>query len=134
MKSNKTLRVLLCAAIIIAFFLPWFSIMGSAANGWNIAMQSTSGESNQTRVTIIKYSFLLIPLFALIVLIRSAANRSSGFLLRLLPFLVTAILSALFIFGAFDQGGTKETLNTWLQTLSTGYYITVVASFLLILI
>lgn len=134
MSNNNNFRMLLSAAIIIAFFLPWFSVYGSTASGLDMVLQRVSNEGQEKTATmIIQYSFLLIPFFALIVLIRTAGKKSSGFFLRLLPFLVTAILSALFIVGVMNEGG-KESLNSWFQMLSYGFYITVIASLLLIFV
>jgi hypothetical protein len=48
-----------------------------------------------------------------------------------LPFLVTAILTALFIVGVNEQGGGDEALRGWLQILGIGFYMTAIASLLL---
>lgn len=128
MSTNSTFRILLSLAIIIGFFLPWFQHSGS---GWDI-VRYNAGPENTTE-TVIRYSFLLIPFFALIVLIRSVSKQSSNFLLRVLPFLVIGILSALFIVGVIDQNG-KESLNGFFSILGIGFYLTVIASFLLIFV
>jgi hypothetical protein len=131
MNNNKTMfRAILCIAIIIAFFLPWFKFGGGS--GLDIVTSSNSGESTSTM--IVRYSFLLIPLFALIVLIRSINKQSSNFLLRLLPFLVTAILTALFIVGVNMSGGTAGELKGWLQILDYGLYISAIASLVLVFV
>jgi hypothetical protein len=134
MNNSKTFRIVLSAVIMIAFFLPWLSLLGSSINAWNIAMQSTAGEPNQVAVTIVKYSFLLIPLFALIILIRSAMGLPSGFFLRLLPFLVTVILISLFVLGVLDEKGTTGTLSDWMHIFGIGFYGTLAASFLLLFV
>jgi hypothetical protein len=127
--------MLLAAAIIIAFFLPWFVLDGSTESALNMVLQKVTEEGkDRTSTMIVQYSFLLIPFFALIILIRTAAKKPSGFFLRLLPFLVTAIITALFIIGVLDQGGDKEQLNGWLQILSYGFYISASASLLLIFV
>jgi Ca2+/H+ antiporter len=131
MKNNKTiLRAILSVAIIVAFFLPWFKYGGGS--GLDLVTSSNTAESTET--TIVRYSFLLIPFFALVVLIRSVNNRSSNFLLRLLPFLVTGILTALFIMGINLNGGSSEELKGWLQIIDYGLYIIAVASLLLVFI
>lgn len=132
MNNNKnTLRILLALAIIVAFFLPWFKYGGGS--GLDIVM-AKGAYDNTTATQVIRYSFLLIPLFAVVVLIRSINKQPSGFVLRLLPFLVTAILTALFILGIKEQGGDNEVLRGWFEILGYGFYINVIASFLLILI
>ena len=132
MKNNKQMfRVILCLAIIAAFFLPWFKYGGGS--GLDLIIAKGNNE-NDTAATIIRYSFLLIPFFALIVLIRSINKQSANFLLRLLPFLVTAILTALFILGVNVNGGTGEELKGWLQILDYGFYINVLASLVLIFV
>ncbi|HVT85281.1 MAG TPA: hypothetical protein VHD35_08750 [Chitinophagaceae bacterium] len=131
MDSNKSgFRTILAIAIIVAFFLPWFKYGGGS--GLDIVLAKTSGEDTAT--TVVRYSFLLIPLFALIVLLRSISKKSSNFFLRLLPFLVTAILTALFIVGIKSQGGTNAELHGWFSMLSYGYFINVIASLLLIFV
>lgn len=129
--NNKTFRVILCVAIIAAFFLPWFKYGGGS--GLDIII-SKGNYQNDTATTIVRYSFLLIPFFALIVLIRSINKQSSNFLLRLLPFLVTAILTALFILGVKQEGGNEEELRGWFQILGYGFYINGIASLLLIFV
>ena len=134
--SNKfNFRMLLAAAIIIAFFLPWFAYGGSTESALNIVLQKVTGEGkDKTTTMIVQYSFLLIPFFALIVLLRTAAKKPTGFFLRLLPFLVTALLTSLFIIGILNEEGGKEELNGWLQILSYGFYISGAASLLLIFV
>ena len=135
MSNRFNFRMLLAAAVIIAFFLPWFDLGDTAASAFDMSTQKISGEaSDKTTRMIVQYSFLLIPFFGLVILIRTAAKRSSGFFLRLLPFLVTAILTVLFIVGIVDEGGGKEELNSLLQVMSYGYYISVAASLLLIFV
>jgi uncharacterized membrane protein required for colicin V production len=130
MNNNKQIiRAILCLAIIAAFFLPWFKYGGGS--GLDLVITNRANDED-TATTIIRYSFLLIPFFALIVLIRSINKQSSNFLLRLLPFLVTAILTTLFIIGINMNGGTGEELKGWLQILNYGFYITALASLLLI--
>jgi len=125
---NKNIfRVILALAVIIGFFLPWFQYSGS---GWDIVRYSTGGNTTES---IIRYSFLLIPFFALVVLIRSAGGKSSSFFVRLLPFLVIALLSALFVLGVRDQG-SNATANDFFSILGVGYYITAAASLLLVLV
>ena len=130
MDNKNTLRILLALAILIAFFLPWFKGGGS---GLDIVMAKNAYDSSTT-TQIVRYSFLLIPFFALIVLIRSVSKQGSGFLVRLLPFLVTALLTALFIIGVKNQGGGNEELRGWFQMLDYGFFINVVASFILIFV
>lgn len=124
--GNKTIiRIVLSAAVIIGFFLPWFSFIGSVS-GWDIAM--TGNEAPEAGQKIIAYAFLLIPIFALLVLIACLQKKTPGMLLRMAPFLVTLILTILFIIGS---GGEAE-YNGILKILSFGYYITFLASLLLI--
>ncbi len=127
MNNNYVFRIILAAAVIVGFFLPWFDYL-AMVSGWDIVM-SKSGPDTTTE-TIVRYSFLLIPLFALIVLIKSLSGQPSGFLLRLLPFLVTAVLSILFAMGEKSENGSAG-LNVFFQILGSGYYITVIASLLL---
>ena len=129
MDNKNTLRILLALVIIIAFFLPWFK---SGESALNILMAKTYQE--ETAVTVFRYSFILIPLFALIILIRSVSKKSLNFFLRLLPFLITAILTAWVILGVKYMGGTTEDFKGLFQTLAYGYFITAVSSFLLIFI
>lgn len=135
MSKTQNLRMLLATAIIIAFFLPWFDFEGSTASALDMAIQNISSEAqDKTTRMIVQYSFFLIPFFALFILMRTAAKRSSGSFLRLLPFLVTAILTVLFIVGMLDGDGGKEALRSWFQMMSYGFYITIVASLLLVFI
>ncbi|HWC52301.1 MAG TPA: hypothetical protein VG676_01865 [Chitinophagaceae bacterium] len=128
--SKNSFRIILCIAIIVAFFLPWFKFGGGS--GLDIVLSKAPQE--ETAASIIRYSFLLIPLFALIVLLRSIGNKSTNFFLRLLPFLVTAILTALFILGIKSEGGTDEELRGWFSMLGYGFFINVIASLILVFV
>lgn len=131
MDTNKSsFRIILSIVIIVAFFLPWFKYGGGS--GLDIVLAKTPQE--ETATSVVRYSFLLIPLFALFVLIRSISKQSVNFILRLIPFLVTAILTALFIAGIKYQGGTDADLKGWFSILSYGYFINVIASLLLIFV
>lgn len=129
MSNNKTFRIILCVAIIVAFFLPWFKYGGGS--GLDIVLSKTINES--TTEMVVRYSFLLIPFFALIVLFRSLSNKPTGFV-KFLPFLVTAILVALFIIGVRHEGGGDAELKGWFAILGAGLYISAISSFLLMLI
>jgi len=132
MNNNKTIfRAILCIAIIGAFFLPWFKYGGGS--GLDLVITNRAADDD-TATIIIRYSFLLIPFFALIVLIRSLNKQSSNFLLRLLPFLVTALLTALFVIGINQNSDSGEELKGWLQILEYGFYINVLASLVLIFV
>jgi hypothetical protein len=127
MGNKSMLRLILSAAIIIGFFLPWFSFLTSIS-GWDIAMQGS--DTQETGQKIICYSFLLIPLFAALVLVLSLQKKAPSTLLRIAPFLVILILTVLFIIGT---GGEAE-YSGFLKILSFGYYITFLASLILIFI
>jgi hypothetical protein len=124
MNNKNAVRMILSLLIIVGFFLPWFKHSGS---GFDILR--ASGGSQDTTSLIIKYSFGLPALFALIVFIRSIMGQSSSFLLRILPFLVIAILSALFVIGIDSEYSTSA--GDFFAILGIGYYLVVVASFLL---
>ena len=130
MNNKNTFRIILSLAILIAFFLPWFNYGGGS--GLNMVITRTYQETTAT--TVVRYSFLLIPLFALFVLIRSINNKPSGFLLRFLPLLITAIFTALFIIGVKREGVTNEEMRGFLDILGYGFYINAIASLLLIFV
>lgn len=130
MNGKKAFRIILAIAIVVAFFLPWFKYGG----GSGLDMVIQKGYEETTTTMIIRYSFLLIPLFALIVLIRSLNNQSSSFFLRFLPFLVTAILTALFIVGVKYMGATDEQMTGILQEIAYGFYVNVIACLLLLFV
>lgn len=129
--NNKILsRIILSALIIVAFFLPWFSL----GNGSALDIVLAKNQQEETVTAVVRYSFLLIPFFALLVLLLSISNKSSHFLLRLLPFLVTAILSTLFIIGISSGGGENIQFQAWFSILGYGYFITLVASLILVFV
>lgn len=131
MNSNKNVfRIILAIIIIIAFFLPWFKMGGGS--GLDIVL--AKGYQEETSSMVARYSFLLIPLFALIVLIKCITTQSAGFFIRLLPFLVTAILTALFIIGITSDVEGGGNLQSWFSVISYGYYLTVIASLLLLFV
>lgn len=126
MGNNNGFRILLCIAIIVAFFLPWLS------GGSALDIVKAGNSHEETAVIVFRYSFILVPLFALIILIRSFNKKSSGFFLRLLPLLVTALLTAWVIAGVKYVGATDEQMNSLFKTLGYGYYINAVASLVLL--
>ncbi len=131
MSNSNVLRIVLSLAIIAGFFLPWFNYL-IPVSGWDIVMSKSSRPENNT-ATVLQYSFLLIPFFAIIVFLVSLGKKSAGFLLRAASFIVTAILTALFVLGMSEQGGT-EGLNAFASILSYGFYVTAAASFLLMFV
>lgn len=124
--GNKTIiRIVLSAAVIIGFFLPWFTFIDSAS-GWDVAM--TGNDAPTGGAKIIAYSFLLIPLFAALVLIVCLQKKVPGTLLRIAPFLVITILAILFVIGA----GESSEMQGVLSLISYGFYVSFAASLLLV--
>ena len=116
--------------IIIAFFLPWFSY-GATISGWDLGSNSAAASSSTER--LIGYAFLLIPISALVVLLFNLTSTSSAFFFRLLPFLITLVLSVLFVLGEQHQNPGVKTKD-FLEVLGTGYYINAVGCLLLLFI
>lgn len=118
------LRVILSAAVIAGFFLPWFSYL-LTVSGWDIAMQGNDTQDMGQK--IICYSFLLIPFFAALVLVVSLQKKRPIGILRIAPLLVLLILTGLFILGT--EG--RSEYSGFLNILGYGFYITLAASLIL---
>ncbi|HSU29319.1 MAG TPA: hypothetical protein VLJ68_13120 [Chitinophagaceae bacterium] len=132
MGNKSAFRAFICVAIIVGFFLPWFKDTDISVSGWAIVKNNSLAFDRTKTATILRYSFLLIPIFSLFVLFRSIGRQSSGLLIRLVPFLVMAVLTALFVFGSTRMTNGEELRTEIFQILSFGFYICAIGSFLLI--
>ena len=128
MTNKYPIRILLAIAIIIGFFLPLFTGPGSM---WSIVKTPTG--SKEVLYTIIRFAFLLPPLFALFVLVNSISQKPSSVFLRAMPFLSIAILSVLYVWGV-NSGYGNISLGGYFSMLGIGYYLTIIGSFLLMFI
>ena len=130
MGTKNLIRIVLCLAIIAGYFLPWLTLSAFDIVRYSTEMSSDS-ETERTG-QIVWYASALIPLFALICLIQSVSNRAPGGFVRSLPFIVTALLVALLFIGSTKDSETDA--SGFLSMVGIGLYVTLAASFLLMLV
>jgi uncharacterized membrane protein (GlpM family) len=131
MGTKSVIRIVLSAAVIAGYFLPWISYFNSAS-AFDIVRTSIEGKGD-TSGHLVWYASILIPLFALICLIQSLSNRTPSGFIRALPFIITILLIGLLFLGSSQNSGGLN-MESLFSMLGIGFYITLVASFLLIFI
>lgn len=136
MGTNKnTLRMVLSGLIILAFFLPWFRIemIGFSTSAFQVVkfflLEMPDRQSDfpfyAEGYTIVA-CVILIPVSALIILIRSINKKTSGILLRFLPLLFFLIIVALLIYKSNDI--PKGEFEQIFKLITVGAYLALISS------
>lgn len=133
MENQNILRIVLCLAIIAAFFLPLYNdtVIGTTLSAWQIltgGFKDVSGDSNIPVSQVVLIICLLVVLIcSIVILIFSLLRKTTTVLLNLLPLLA---IIALIIF-SMTQAREDENVGQTLQAFGTGFYIMFLSSFLL---
>lgn len=133
MENQNILRIVLCIAIIAAFFLPLYNdvIVGTTLSSWQIltgGFKDVSGDSNlQTSQVVLVICLLIVLICVVVILIFSLLRKPTPVLLNLLPLLT---IIALIVF-SMTQARENENVGQTLQAFGTGFYIMFLSSFLL---
>jgi hypothetical protein len=128
MNNKSVFRIILSLLIIVGFFLPFFK---GSVTGLDFAKAVVSPGDIKTK--LVCAAFALPALFALIVFLQSIGRRGSSFLIRFLPFLIIAILSAIYVMGVNLEYGPHRA-SDFFSEIGIGYILTAVGSFLLMLV
>lgn len=132
--DKKTLNIVLSLALLAAFFLPYISIGGIfSASGFNVVF----GKGGMTGIVSGgKFLFvcLLIPLGAIIILFDSlgSGNSSSADYAYWMPLIGIVVLSVMMFTGMRVTAGRALTVGEFLKVMGYGYWITLVASIVLL--
>ena len=131
MDNQNILRIVLCLAIIAAFFLPLYndSIFGvtlSAVQLLTGGFRDVTGDKQLPASQMVLISCLLVVMVCVIVIfILSIVRKMTPVWLNLLPLL--SIIGLII----FSMTGSNENVGTTLQAFGTGFYIMFLASFLM---
>jgi uncharacterized membrane protein len=125
MDNQKILRIVLSAAIVVAFFLP-LSNMGDEISAWGLLTGSAKHSSQFSTAQLFTAVCLLVVFVCVITnLAMAVLRRKTSVFFNLLPLL--AIIAIV----VFTMSTAKENINETLQSFGTGFYIMFIGSFLL---
>lgn len=131
MDNQNILRIVLCFAIIAAFFLPMYneSVFGATVSSLQIltgGFRDVTGDRNLPASQLVLIVCLLVVLVCIaVILVFSLLRRLTPVWLNLLPFL--SILGLII----FSMTQSDENVGQTLQAFGTGFYIMFLASFLM---
>ena len=134
MGNQLILRIVLSLAILAAFFLPVSSAGNLGFNlqisAWDVLSESLQnfGELGNlpSEFLVLIGCFLVMFLTAIVLLLVSILRKSIAPVITFIPFLVIVVL-LIFTFSQSPLSGSET-----LQTFGSGFYIMLVASFLLL--
>lgn len=125
--NSKSITIVLCIALIVAFFLPYLSNGSLSYSGWQVMFgnKEVQGLSNGGRSLFVS---LLIPLGALLVLLmKFFDNYSSAGFIRWMPIVGVAYLLIMLYIQMSGEGSIGELIGFF----SYGLWITIVAAIIL---
>jgi hypothetical protein len=132
--NKKTVSIILSIVLLVAFFLPFISIVDIfSASGFNVVFgkDGMSGVVNGGKFLFVS---LLIPLGAIIVLFDSLGSGSSsvdyGYWM---PLTGIIILSVIMYTGMSSGAGSGFSVGDFLKVMGYGYWITLAASVVLLI-
>lgn len=131
MENQNILRIVLCLAIIAAFFLPVYNetVVGTPLSAWQLltgSVKDLGGTKSLPASQLVLTVCLLVVLICIVtILILSVLRKATSVLLNLLPFLAIIVLII------FSMTQAKENVGQTLQAFGTGFYIMFLSSFLL---
>lgn len=124
-------RPLLCCLILIAFFIPSFeNVSGLGYINHAFSEVRKSGEITRTDALITIIPLLLIPFFALIILIRSIRHMNTRKTYLALPFVFLCFFFAI-LFLTSGSTGSFSSFKVLFQ-MQIGFYLSAMASLLLV--
>lgn len=134
MGNQQVLRIVLSLAILAAFFLPVSSANALASSvqisAWDVLSESLQnlGElgSLPSEFMVLIVCFLVMFIAAIVLLLLSIVRKSLAAVITFIPFLVVLVL----LIFTFSQSPVSA--SETLQTFGSGFYIMLVASFLLL--
>jgi hypothetical protein len=131
MDNQNILRIVLCLAVIAAFFLPLYndSVYGATVSAWEIltgGFRGVVGDRDLPASQIVLIACLSIVLVCVVVtFILSVLRKSLSVMFNLVPLL--AIIGLII----FSMTGSNENVGQTLQAFGTGFYIMFLGAFLL---
>jgi len=133
MSSKSIIRILLCLAIIIGFFLPWIHGFKNLS-GLDLLTTGALWEGKATM--FIRFSIVLVPLLALIVLLNAIKKKPTSLLVRSGAFIVMVVYAVFFLVGinTLDADIPSEERSNILQFIRIGFYLSFIGSLLLMII
>lgn len=128
MDNQKVLRIVLCLAIVAAFFLPLSSvpIYGTELSAIGFLKSGIGNISRLSSTQLVTFLCLLIVFVCVVLnLLLALLRRRTSVLFNLLPLL--AIIAII----VFTMTHSKENVGETLQSFGTGFYIMFIGSFLM---
>ena len=135
--NKKNLNIVLAAALIAAFFLPYLSIPGfTELSGFNVVF-GKAGMTGIAKGGKFLFISLLIPLGAIIVLFDSLGSSSSstagyGYWMPIAGIVILSVLMFLGMSQGASSVGGSLSVGSFVEVLGYGYWITLAASIILL--
>lgn len=128
--DKKTSNIVVSAALLIGFFLPWINFFGMGGSAFDLVMEVFKHFGTifeQTPDALLSLLLLLFPICGLIILINPS---SSNKLAKQLPFIFIIIV---IVYGIMQMGSdTKMLLSKDIfQVVGIGLWLTLISSTLL---
>lgn len=128
MDNQKILRVVLSAAILVAFYLPLSNvpINGTELSAWNLLLGAAKNSSQFNAAQLFTAACLLVVFVCVVTnLVLAVLRKKTSVFFNLLP------LMAIIAVVIFTMATAKENVGETLQSFGTGFYIMFIGSFLL---
>src|ERR1051325_6478615 len=125
--DRKTTYIILSLALIVAFFLPYFTDGVVKISGYKLVF-GNYGSSGSA----IRFLWLGIPIVGLLILLTSlGTGPTSNDQVSWIPLVILIIFIIRTFFFAKTVGSGHVTFSDYLKTLGVGYWITFVSALLL---
>lgn len=128
MDNQKILRIVLSAAIVVAFFLPLshLPVYGDELSAWDLLMGAAKNSSRFSSAQLFTAACLLVVFVCVVTnLVMAILRKKTSVFFNLLPLL--AIIAIVI----FTMTTAEENVGVTLQSFGTGFYIMFIGSFLL---
>jgi len=124
--SKKSITIILCIALIAAFFLPYLSNGSLSYSGLKVMLgdKEVEGISKGGKALFLS---LLIPVGALLTLFQGLSNNSSFGIVRWMPLIGAGYLLVML----YIQGSGEISIGEFIGYFSYGLWITIVAAIIL---
>ena len=131
--SGKVFIQICATTLLVAFFMPWFSIMGGDVSGFDIPRLVNRWLPGNEEVYII----FAIPALSVITLMLSFnRNYQLAYIFSLIAGLVTlSLITYVIYYIVYDLGGgeiSRNFLEFFIETLGIGAWLTLISGFFLL--
>jgi hypothetical protein len=127
--NNKSLIIIVCIALVAAFFMPWINFF-IKISAWDMIF----GDYSEFDSSSLKYIVLLIPISAILIVSGAASNKENYIISTRLLFKIPVVSLGIVILAillSLNEDGERvrvSDLGDIFQVLGIGFWITLIAS------